>query len=92
MTEQQLVIMNYALDARYPSETLRAYYPYTTDETGAIVADTSDPDDGSMAILLEPVSADGTGVDGSVRVLLPSGVRVVPSVAVGVYVIKSESE
>lgn len=86
MAEQQLVIMNFALDARYPSESLRAYYPFTRDEAGAIVADTTDPDDGAVAILLEPVSPDSPGVDGSVRVLLPSGVRVVDSVAVGVWV------
>lgn len=85
MSEQQLVIMDYALSQRYPSETLRSYYPYTV-EDGHAMADRTDPDDGAVAILLEPVSADAIGVRGSVRVLLPSGVRVVDSGSVGVWV------
>lgn len=75
-----LSIMNYALNERIPSETLKGYYvaPEVTD----------DPDNGSTAILLEPVSPDDyrTGAHGTVRVLLPSGLRVVESVSVGVWV------
>lgn len=81
-----LEIMNYALTERYPSETLKSYYPCTVQGDGTVVPDVTDPDEGSVAILLEPVSPDGVGVAGSVLALLPSGVRVVPSVSLGVWV------
>lgn len=45
-----------------------------------------DTDHGQSAIILDGVSPDGVGVHGSVRVILPSGVRVVDSLSVGVWV------
>jgi hypothetical protein len=82
----ELSIMNYACTELIETGTVKGYYP--GDPRDSSKSDASDVDCGQSAIIIEPVSRDDAyqGTHGSVRVILPSGVRVVDSLSVGVWV------
>lgn len=72
-------ISNFSQTETIEIGTVKGYYAPEKDAA-------RDTDHGQSAIILEGLSPDGVGVHGSVRVILPSGVRVVDSLSVGVWI------
>lgn len=75
-----LSIMNYTREITYrPGELIKTYLPPIEDRA-------TDTDANTTAIVLDGVTPDGPDTHGMVRILVPSGVRVVDSVSVGVWI------
>lgn len=75
-----LSIMNYTRTTTYrPGDLIKTYLPPIEDRA-------TDTDSSATAIVLDGVTPDGPDAHGMVRILVPSGVRVVDSVSVGVWI------